>query len=69
MELDEKIINGIISNKNENIKFEDKTMYIVQYPEGELSVSYGVLSKIYEDKKYNFQHNVVQRMAHQVHQY
>ena len=56
LELDEKIINGIISNKNENLKFEDKTMYIVQYPEGELSVSYGVLSNIYEDKKYNFQH-------------
>jgi len=61
LELDEKIINGIISNKNENIKFEDKTMYIVQYPEGELSVSYGVLSSIYEDKKYNFQHKCCTR--------
>ena len=31
-------------------------MYIIQYPEGKLSVSYGILNSIYEDKKYNFNH-------------
>ena len=31
-------------------------LYIIQYPENELSVSYGILEQIYEDKKYNFNH-------------
>ena len=31
-------------------------MYIIQYPKGKLSVSYGVLDNIYEFKKYNFNH-------------
>ena len=56
LELDEKIIDDIINNKNKNDKFKDETMYIIQYPEGKLSVSYGVLENIYEDKKYNFIH-------------
>ena len=34
----------------------DKTIYIIQYPEGELSVSYGIFDNIYIDKKYNFNH-------------
>ena len=31
-------------------------MYIIQYPEGQLSVSYGILAQIFEDKPYNFLH-------------
>ena len=34
----------------------DKTSYIIQYPDGELSVSYGIISNISEDNKYQFQH-------------
>ena len=30
--------------------------YIIQYPENNLSVSYGILDKMYEDKEYNFNH-------------
>ena len=56
LELDENIINDIVNNNNINNEYIDETIYIIQYPEGELSVSYGVLDKIYEDKKYNFQH-------------
>ena len=56
LELDEDIINDIINNDNKNKDYIDKTIYIIQYPEGELAVSYGVLDKIYEDKKYNFIH-------------
>ena len=56
MELDERILNDIIDNKNENVDYIDETIYIIQYPEGKLSVSYGILNKIYEDKKYNFLH-------------
>ena len=54
LELDDNIINDIIGNINRNEKYIDKTIYIIQYPKGELSVSYGILDDIYEDKKYNF---------------
>ena len=39
-----------------NEEYIDKTIYIIQYPEGELSVSYGILNNICIDKKYNFNH-------------
>ena len=49
LELDERIINNKdIDNKNENI-------YIIQYPEGKLSVSYGIINNIFN--KYKFKHN------------
>ena len=56
LELDENIINDIINNNNKNKNYMDKTIYIIQYPKGELSVSYGILDNICEDKKYNFNH-------------
>ena len=56
LELDNIIINDILKNKNQNKEYEDKTIYIIQYPKGELSVSYGILSKITLDKSYNFNH-------------
>ena len=56
LNLDEKIINDIINNQNENKYFIDKTVYIIQYPEGELSVSYGIIQKIVLKEKYNFLH-------------
>ena len=56
LELDDIIIEDILNNYNKNNKYIDKTIYIIQYPEGELSVSYGILDNIYEDKKYNFNH-------------
>ena len=59
LELDGKIIDDIIKNdiNNNNHEYEDKTVYIIQYPESELSVSFGVLLKISDVKKYNFTHN------------
>ena len=56
LELDDNIINDILNNKNQNVEYIDKTFYIIQYPEGELSVSYGLIKGIYEDKKYKFKH-------------
>ena len=56
LELDDKIIEDILNNNNKNNKYIDDTIYIIQYPEGKLSVSYGILNSIYEDKKYNFIH-------------
>ena len=56
LELDNKIIDDIIKNDNSNNDYIDKTIYIIQYPEGDLSVSYGILKSIFEDKKYNFIH-------------
>ena len=56
LELDKNILNDIINNENENDKYIDKTFYVIQYPEGELSVSYGIISNICEDKKYKLLH-------------
>ena len=56
MELDEGIIDDIINNKNLNSQYKDETLYITQYPEGNLSVSYGILKQIFEDKPHNFLH-------------
>ncbi len=57
LSLDEKIIDDILENNNKNYKFIDETLYILQYPDRKLSVSYGILKEIYEDKKYDFNHN------------
>ena len=50
LELDDNIIKEL------NEEYVDKTLYIIQYPEGELSVSYGILNNIYLNKEYNFNH-------------
>ena len=56
LELDDIIINDIINNKNKNEVYKNRTIYIIQYPENELSVSYGILDNICVDNKYNFNH-------------
>ena len=56
LELDYNIINDIIKNDYKNKNYIDETIYIIQFPKGKLSVSYGILGNIYEDKKYNFNH-------------
>ena len=57
LELDDLIINEIINNQNKNEIYKNEAIYIIQYPENKLlSVSYGILDNIYEDKKYNFKH-------------
>ena len=56
LELDDKIINDLFEKNNKNKEYVDKTVYLIQYPKGELSVSYGKLVSIFEDKKYNFTH-------------
>ena len=61
MELDDNIYNDIIFNDNKNNKYKDKTIYILQYPEGELSVSYGILLNIYQDKEHDFKHKCYTR--------
>ena len=56
LELDEALIKDIIMNSNKNNKFIEETIYIMQYLEGRLSVSFGILDKIYVDRKYTFIH-------------
>ena len=56
MELDDNILNDIINHENENDFYIDKTYYLIQYPKGELSASYGIISKICEDNNYKFIH-------------
>jgi len=55
LKLEYNIINDIINNINKNKNYIDETIYIIQYPKGKLSVSYGILEKIHADK-YNFFH-------------
>ena len=60
LELDDKIINDILNNRNENIKYLDKSIYIIQYPKGDLSVSYGIIKNIDDPEKgknHHFNHN------------
>ena len=60
LELDENILNNIldnVDNDNSNHIYLKETIYILQYPEGKLSVSYGVLDNILIDKKFNFNHS------------
>jgi len=56
LEIDEIIMNDLINNKNKNEDFKDKTLYVMQYPKGKLSVSYGIFENIYENKKYLFRY-------------
>ena len=56
LELDEFIINDIQNGINRNFDYQQKTIYTIQYPDGELSVSYGVLSKIPENNPFTFHH-------------
>ena len=53
-ELDDNIINDIINNINKNENYIDEIIYIIQYLKGKLSILYGKLDNINEDKKYNF---------------
>ena len=62
LELDDIMVDNIINNKNKYIEFIDKTIYIIQYPDGVLSVSYGLLNNICEDKKYTFDHDHLGRL-------
>ena len=56
LDLDDIIIDDILNNNNTNVEYMDKTIYIIHYPKSELSVSYGVLKNIYQDKKFHFKH-------------
>ena len=56
LELDDKIINDIVDDNLGNDEYIGKTVYILQYPNNELSVSYGVIDDIFGDKKFEFIH-------------
>ena len=56
LEFDDYILDDIINSENNNDIYIEKTLYIIQYPEGHLSVSYGILETINNDKKYYFYH-------------
>ena len=56
LELDDIIMNDLLYDTNKTIQYENDTIYIIQYPKGKLSVSYGIIENIYKDKQYNFTH-------------
>ena len=53
LELDDTLINNY---NNDNREYIDETVYMMQYARGKLSVSYGIIKSIYQDKKYDFMH-------------
>ena len=53
-ELDDLVVNNIINKNNNNKDFDDKEIYIIQFPKGELSVSFGIMPNIDNDKHYFF---------------
>ena len=57
LELDDAILGDIFDNEIKlNDIYSGETVYLLLYPEGILSVSYGVVREVYEDKKYIFTH-------------
>ena len=58
LELDDNILENLLNNSHTNLNdsFADETVYLLQYPEGILSVSYGVVKNLHEDNKYIFTH-------------
>ena len=56
LELDDIIIDDILNNNNKNMVYIDNEVYIIEYPEGKLSISSGQVTDIFEDKKYKFFH-------------
>ena len=56
LELDDIIVDDIISGKNKNEIFIEENIYILEYVKGELNYSTGILRNIYEDNKYHFIH-------------
>ena len=58
LELDKLILDDIIDSDNSQIiKYDDKIIYIPQYPKGELCVSYGIFNGTVENKEYIFKYN------------
>ena len=60
LELDNNILNNILDyndNYNSNNIFIKETIYLLQYPEGKLSVSFGLLDGILSDNKFSFNHS------------
>ena len=58
LELDKIILDDIIDSDNSQIiKYDDKIIYIPQYPKGELCVSYGIFNGTVENNEYIFKYN------------
>ena len=47
LELDDNIISDLVNNQDNNKEFINEIVYIIQYPKGKLSLSYGVTREKY----------------------
>ena len=56
LELDDIIVDDIISGNNNNKIFVDENIYILEYVKGELNYSTGILSNINENNKFLLRH-------------
>ena len=56
LDLDNDMIQGIIWDKEVVDNYQNQTIYIIQYPDGNLGVSFGLLENIFEFERYNFTH-------------
>ena len=56
LELDDIIIDYILKNNNMNEIYIDNEVYMIEYPQGTLSLSTGSIKNIQVDRKYIFSH-------------
>ena len=63
LELDETLNKDIIMNSNINTRFIDETIYTLKYSNDRLSVSFGILKNIFEDRKYRFSHRCCTKLG------
>ena len=63
LELDETLNKDIIMNSDINTRFIDETIYTLQYSNDRLSVSFGILKNIFEDRKYRFSHRCCTKLG------
>ena len=67
LEIDDSIVDDIIKENNQkennqkknNNKYKNETIYITQYSNENLSVSYGIINEIYENNNFFFQHKCI----------
>ena len=59
LQLDDKIICDILYDEDLNEEYENKNIYIIQYPVGILSFSFGIIKKIKENEAFNLYHNLI----------
>ena len=56
LEIDNHILNNEIYGKNLNEEYKNSGIYMIEYPEGELAISFGFVVESSSEKKYEFEY-------------